>query len=239
MAVEWNSWKRAKEGTWCCRYCSVIFPTRNKLLEHYHTHSEYKRIDRQNNDWRCEYCEEKFKTRKLLFLHLKECQEKKKLPHDSKGRVIKTERFLKQGQTYKKHYTEGKFKIWNDGKKETSEHRAKIAEGTKRYLDSHGKLFGARFSETACSYIDKLNEQNHWHLQHALNGGEITCGPYYLDGYDKELNIAFEYDEPAHYSNVTKNQLNERDEIRMKFIKEKLNCRFFRYNEKLNLLYEC
>lgn len=35
MAVEWNSWKRAKEGTWCCRYCSVIFPTRNKLLEHY------------------------------------------------------------------------------------------------------------------------------------------------------------------------------------------------------------
>lgn len=166
-------------------------------------------------------------------------QEKKKLPHDSKGRVIKTERFLKQGQTYKKHYTEGKFKIWNDGKKETSEHRAKIAEGTKRYLDSHGKLFGARFSETACSYIDKLNEQNHWHLQHALNGGEITCGPYYLDGYDKELNIAFEYDEPAHYSNVTKNQLNERDEIRMKFIKEKLNCRFFRYNEKLNLLYEC
>lgn len=69
--------------------------------------------------------------------------------------------------------------------------------------------------------------------------GEISCGPYYLDGYDKELNIAFEYDEPRHYSNVAKNQLKERDEIRMKFIKEKLNCRFFRYNEKLNLFYEC
>jgi hypothetical protein len=88
-------------------------------------------------------------------------------------------------------------------------------------------------------YIDELNKQNNWHLQHALNGGEITCGPYYLDGYDKELNIAFEYDEATHYANVKENKLKDRDEMRMKYIKEKLKCRFFRYNERLDLLYEC
>lgn len=178
MTVELNSWKRAKEGTWCCRYCSIIFPTRKKLLEHYHTHNEYKSIEKHNNkDWHCEYCNESFKTRKLLYSHLKECQEKKKLPHDSKGRVIKIEKFLKQVETYKKHYAEGKFKIWCDGKKETHEHRAKIAEGKKRYLDSQGKLFSVRFSKTACSYIDKLNEQNNWHLQHALNGRRNQLWP--------------------------------------------------------------
>jgi hypothetical protein len=174
-----------------------------------------------------------------LFSHRKECQEKKKLPHDVKGRVIKAERFAKASQTRKEHYKEGKFKNWTDGRKETPEHRAKIAEGTKRYLESCGKLFGARFSKNACLYIDELNKQNNWHLQHALNGGEITCGPYYLDGYDKELNIAFEYDEATHYANVKENKLKDRDEMRMKYIKEKLKCRFFRYNERLDLLYEC
>jgi hypothetical protein len=44
------------------------------------------------------------------------------------GRVIKTEKYLKQGQTYKTHYDEGKFKIWCDGSKLTSKHRAKIDE---------------------------------------------------------------------------------------------------------------
>jgi len=76
-------------------------------------------------------------------------------------------------------------------------------------------------------------------LQHALNGGEITVGPYYLDGYDKELNMAFEYDEPAHYVDVHNNILTERDKSRMQYIKEQLHCKFVRYNEQLNLLYEC
>lgn len=238
MAVEWNSWKRAKEGTWRCRYCLAIFPTRNKLLEHYHTHSEYKRIDRQNN-WHCEYCDEKFKTRKLLFLHLKVCQEKKKLPHDSLGRIIKIERHVKRVQTFKQHLADGSVVPWNKGKYCTPEHRAHIAEGTKHYLQSIGNYYGVRFSKTACEFIDELNKKNNWHLQHALNGGETKVGSYYLDGYDKELNIAFEYDEPPHYIDVENNILSERDISRMQYIKEQLHCEFYRYNEKKQVLYKC
>ena len=94
------------------------------------------------------------------------------------------------------------------------------------------------YSEKACKFIDKLNEERGWNLQHALNGGEIRCGRYYLDGYDKELNIAFEYDELRHYTNAQLNILCEKDVKKMNFIKKKFNCRFFRYNEKLDLLYE-
>jgi len=48
-------------------------------------------------------------------------------------------------------------------------------------------------------------------LQHAENGGEFEVAGYYLDGYDKNLNIAFEYDEPGHYEDVINNILNKRD----------------------------
>ena len=87
-------------------------------------------------------------------------------------------------------------------------------------------------------FIDNLNTKNKWNLQHAENGGEIQITGYFLDGYDKELNIAFEYDEPKHYKDVENNILKQRDIERQKYIIEKLQCRFFRYNEKLDLLYE-
>jgi hypothetical protein len=64
-----------------------------------------------------------------------------------------------------------------------------------------------------------------------------VCG-YFLDGYDKDLNIAFEYDEPSHYEDVYNNILKEKDIIRQNNIIKSLNCEFWRYNERINLLYK-
>lgn len=58
-----------------------------------------------------------------------------------------------------------------------------------------------------------------------------------MDGYDKDLNIAFEYDENIHHYGYTE-ELSEKDIKKMNYIKEKLHCRFFRYNEKTNELKE-
>ena len=68
-------------------------------------------------------------------------------------------------------------------------------------------------------------------------GEQEVCG-YFLDGYDKELNIAFEYDEPKHYSDVYNNILCERDLKRQKEIIDYLGCEFYRYNEKMDLFYK-
>ena len=98
--------------------------------------------------------------------------------------------------------------------------------------------FGQHFSEKGCAYIDNLNKEKGWNLVHAKNGGEKQVCGYFLDGYDKELNIAFEYDEPYHYCDVYHNILREKDIKRQREIINELNCKFYRYNEKLNMLYE-
>ena len=86
--------------------------------------------------------------------------------------------------------------------------------------------------------MNKLNEERNWNLQHAENGGETYCIGYWLDGYDKDLNIVFEYDEPAHYKDVQNNILNEKDIQRQQNIINELHCEFWRYNEAINLLYK-
>ena len=58
---------------------------------------------------------------------------------------------------------------------------------------------------------------------------------YYVDGYDKEKNIIFEYDEPHHNSLNRKNK----DIIRQKRIIDNIKPKMFiRYDQKNNRLYD-
>ena len=89
------------------------------------------------------------------------------------------------------------------------------------------------YSRKACKFINKLNKERGWNLQHALNGGEHIVSGYSLDGYDKERNIVFEYDESRHNSPSKK----PFDLIRQKRIIDKINpLMFVRYNERFNTL---
>jgi hypothetical protein len=120
-------------------------------------------------------------------------------------------------------------KIWNDEQR-------KIARiNTINSLIKKG-ITGksVNHNPTACKFIDKLNKERGWNLQHALNGGEAEIIGYRLDGYDKEKNIAFEYDEPRHNYPSRK----QKDVERMNEIKNHLQCKFFRYDEKTKELKE-
>lgn len=179
--------------------------------------------------WKCSYCQQEFLGRRNFFQHLKVCEEKLKYPHDSLGRIISAEGHKKAGESYKKNWELGKHKKriqhWS------AESRAKQAEMMRK---RHNCGNFCNYNESACHFIDNLNKEKGWHLQHALNGGEVQVGPYFLDGYDKELNIAFEYDERKHENCKRK----EHDIERMNYIIEKLNCVFYRYSELFNKLYK-
>ena len=88
------------------------------------------------------------------------------------------------------------------------------------------------YNPTACKYLDNLNRENGWNLQHAENGGEVIVGGYALDGYDRERNIVVEYDEPHH----NKRSRILKDKKRMDEIINHLRCKFYRYNEEKKLL---
>lgn len=90
------------------------------------------------------------------------------------------------------------------------------------------------YNPVACSFIDKLNMENGWNLVHALSGGEKMVEGFFLDGYDEQRKIAFEYDEPKHH---TLGQI-KKDTIKKNVVMKYLSpVEFWRYDEKNKTLY--
>ena len=227
--INLNISKRNPNG-WICNYCGKKFDAKHILYEHIHiVHAnEYK----ANKIWECQYCHQIISSRTMLYEHYKICKEKLKLPHDSKGRIISEIAHKHIGETLHKKYASGE--LIHKKLQCSPETRAKLAEKMrkrKNIIDCQ-----CNYNETACKFIDELNIKNNWNLQHAMNGGEYKIGPYHVDGYDKELNIVFEYDEKQSRHTQIKGIL--RDKYRQAYIIEKLNCEFWRYSERDNLLYK-
>lgn len=142
------------------------------------------------------------------------------------------------------------------GKKQSTEHRQKLSNARKGLLAGdknpskrgdvrrkirksvierieQNKLDGNQlvpnYNPTACHYFNKLMEQTNTFIQHAENVGEYHIKElgYWVDGYDKENNIVYEYDEKHHFVN---GKLKEKDKLRQKEIEEFLGCKFIRIN---------
>lgn len=246
-----NESKRKTSG-WQCRYCGNTFLTKALMYDHMHIdHPEKCKCSKMpQKQWQCEYCNSSFKTRKKLFEHYKVCEIKSSLPKDNKGRVLSHLKCVKQcfckfcnreftsthGLSYHERLCKlnpDKRKPYWQGKKHKSSSRIKTSIATREWLDGK-QITNCRYNPIACYYIDKLNSIKGWHLQHALNGGEVRCGPYSLDGYDQQKNIIFEYDEPFHENSKQK----ERDKIRQDFLIKTLKPNeFWRYSVKFNRLY--
>lgn len=100
----------------------------------------------------------------------------------------------------------------------------------------NGGQMKPNYNIVACRYFNELNKEREWSLQHAENGGEFYIKDlgYWVDAYDKERNTIVEYDEPYHSGTKQK----QKDLIRLNEIKNFLNCKFYRYNSKTNVLKE-
>lgn len=100
----------------------------------------------------------------------------------------------------------------------------------KEISEKYSKAF-PNFNPLACQFIDAYGKQNGYNFQHALNGGEYHIKElgYWVDGYDKEKNAVFEYNESSHYNKF--GNLKEKDVRRLCEIKTHLNCELIIYND--------
>ncbi|WQJ51974.1 MAG: hypothetical protein [Hatfieldvirus porci] len=219
----------------------------------------HKQKNRENNSYYiyyCKYCNKQYFSRNALIQHEIRCIKNENKIQNSfqkhnekikdgithvwnKGLNINTSDSIKQqSNTVKTQYNLGIIHSYWKGKHFSDEYKQKIREGTIKYLNTLVPSFSPRYNKKSISFINNLNKTNNWQLQHAENGGEYLCNGYYLDGYDPINNIAFEYDESRHYEDVINNVLCKKDIERQNNIISTLHCSFWRYNEKLNLLYK-
>ena len=95
-----------------------------------------------------------------------------------------------------------------------------------------------RVNPKGCRFIDIFSKINGYNFQHGANGGEVhfpETGTW-VDGYDKERNVVFEYDEKKHY--YVDGTLKPKDILRMNDIKNYLGCKVIRYDETRDLIKE-
>lgn len=146
----------------------------------------------------------------------------------------------KAGKTLSENIKSGLILPAFKGKHHSEESKGKTRKTILKNIETQYGNVRCNYSKRACLYIDNLNKKYNWSLQHALNGGEVRIGNYWVDGYDKENKIIFEYDESKHYINKKYNILTEKDKQRQNNILNILGSDWtmYRYNENLNLLYK-
>lgn len=136
LNYSYNSKKR--EGGWECQVCHTVFSIKRELHEHLSENPDHRVDNRRTHDsWKCEYCKSEFKSRRFLYEHYKTCEEKAKLPHDSRGHVISQKVLdgrIKARETINKSIESGNFVY--TGHPHTEESKRKISTARHKNLEN-------------------------------------------------------------------------------------------------------
>ena len=103
--------------------------------------------------------------------------------------------------------------------------RLRLIAQIESNITNGGPIF-PNYNPTACLRFDIISGELDIFIQHAENIGEFRVHGYWVDGYDKEHNTVYEWDEPHHFNKD--GSLKERDIYRQKEITEFLGCEFIR-----------
>ena len=135
----------------------------------------------------------------------------------------------KMSEEHRKNW-ENSLKDTRFGKSPDEETRKKLRLNFIKKLNEIGKNFHPPYNKKGCMYFNQLIEEKGINIQHAENGGEFFIKElgYWVDGYDAENNVVYEWDEKEHY---TGKGLREKDKKRQKEIEEFLKCEFIRIRE--------
>lgn len=233
--------------------CGRKFDNKKSLYAHGTHCKQYKKKEKNSkykisDDLYCCECGKEFNNSQSLNAHFGHCKkhreslgkQEREYEHTNHWENLSIEQKQEIGQksakTHSDNIKNGTVVPYWKGKKHTEKTKDKIRQAKYNYWKTVYNVY-PNYNKSACNYIKQLNESKGWNLQHAENGGEFEVCGYFLDGYDKTLNIAFEYDEPKHYADVDRCILRTSDLKRQNKIISILNCVMYRYNEKINLLY--
>lgn len=252
-----------KQQGWASHVCKCkLNPDRDKAMKHL----EYARSCRKNSDggnhqidnteYTCQYCGKICIGKNSLTNHERLCKKnpnrtvsnfvkynddcrKGIIHHPHKGQTKETcESLRKMSETKRSKFESGEL-IWGfTNHHHTDKTKEKMRKSAFEYLQTIKDIKCPRYNKKSIDYINSINKEYGWNLQHAENGGEVEFCGYFVDGYDKDRNIVFEYDEPGHYKDVHNSILKEKDLERQRKIIEKTGCIFYRYNEYMHLLYK-
>ena len=153
----------------------------------------------------------------------------------NKGRSFSIERRRKISESNKgrKHTDEAKKKISMrlKGLVRTDETKEKLRVIRLKQLKDQGVV--KCFNKKACEFIDLFGKEHGFQFKHGNNGGEVMISGYMVDGYDKNKNIVFEYDEKPHETPSRK----VKDLKRCSRLILKSGCKVLRYSEMYNTFY--
>jgi hypothetical protein len=209
-------------------------PKCGRLL-HYHNKSNLTRSIKKQQV--CNFCSSQTKAKDENYIHkISLSKMGDKNPSKRPDVQLKISMANRGKPKHTKQFREKISKL-HTGKITSELTKQKMREAVLKKIQKYG-VFARNFNPTACQFIDGLNQNLGWKLQHALNGGEqIVCG-YSLDGYDSNKNIVLEYDENGSNHFDLDGNLKSKDIIRMGRIIKSLHCRFFRYNERTKEILE-
>lgn len=227
-----------------CNICNKAYTTANGLGNHikqYHkieTSEYYDMYIRKTEDGKCKECGNQTRFKSLIYGYLVHCSKScsKKYQPNSKGwqnhktpGYVVWNRKLPMNQEYKKNWLAGvKNTEWlNPPSEETKRKlRLKFIENLKET----NKKFHPPYNRKACEYFNLMMQDSDFFIQHAMNFGEFHIKElgYFVDGYDAENNIVYEWDEKSHYKD---NLTIEKDLRRQTQIIEYLGCKFVRIRQ--------
>lgn len=151
------------------------------------------------------------------------------LPKGPKSEEFK--RKLSEYRTGRPHSDETKAKLREYAKNRTTEHQRKLRVASIERLEAkilNGHQLAPWYNKSGCQFFNQLMSETNTFIQHAENEKEFHIKElgYWVDGYDKENNIVYEYDEDHHFN--IDGSLCEKDIIRQSEITGLLKCKFIR-----------
>jgi len=227
-----------------CKMCGLEYSSPNAFGNHikqYHkmeTKDYYDLYILNGEKIKCKQCDQESSFKNIIKGYRDHCSKScsKKIQPNAVGWAwTKKEGYVawnkgkKMSDEYKKNWLEGvKNSEWLGGPsdKTVDKIRAKFVERLKET----NRSFHPPYNKKACEYFNLMMEDSNFFIQHAENFGEFHVKElgYFVDGYDVENNIVYEWDEKWHFVNE---EIIKKDKLRQEKIENLLGCRFIRIRQ--------